>query len=54
MHNMLTQDKVTEIFCIIDDFCKEFLKETKKYKTLPSKDGKNIVIALVRCLIAKL
>ena len=52
---MLTQDKVTEIFCIIDDFCKEFLKETKKYKTLPSKDGKkNIVIALVRCQIAKL
>lgn len=37
---MLTQDKVTEIFCIIDDFCKEFLKETKKYKTLPCKDGK--------------
>ena len=37
---MLTQDKVTEIFCIIDDFCKEFLKETKKYKTLSNNDGK--------------
>jgi len=36
---MLTDDKITEIFCIADDFCKEFTQEFKKLKMLP-KDGK--------------
>ena len=27
---MITKDKVTEIFCIADDFCKEFDKEAAK------------------------
>ena len=27
---MITKDKVTEIFCIADDFCKEFDKEVAK------------------------
>ena len=27
---MLTPDKITEIFCIADDFCKEFTQEVKK------------------------
>ena len=27
---MITKDKVTEIFCIVDDFCKEFDKEVSK------------------------
>ena len=26
---MITKDKITEIFCIADDFCKEFELETK-------------------------
>ena len=26
----ITKDKVTEIFCIADDFCKEFDKEIEK------------------------
>lgn len=27
---MIAKDKVTEIFCIADDFCKEFDKEVSK------------------------
>jgi len=37
---MLTQDKIIEIFCITDDFCKEFAQEIKKLKTLPEKGKK--------------
>jgi len=36
---MLTQDKITEIYCIADDFCKEFAQELKKLQMLPE-DGK--------------
>jgi len=32
---MITESKVTEIFCIADDFCKEFEGEMAK-NTLPS------------------
>jgi hypothetical protein len=32
---MLTQDKITEIYCIADDFCKEFSHEFKKLNMLP-------------------
>jgi hypothetical protein len=35
----LTTDKITEIYCITDDFCKEFSKEIKKHQIL-SDDGK--------------
>jgi hypothetical protein len=31
----LTIDKSTEIYCIADDFCKEFSKEIKKYRIHP-------------------
>jgi hypothetical protein len=36
---ILTIDKVTEIFCIADDFCKEFAKELEKQPKL-AEDGK--------------
>jgi len=36
---MLTHDKIIEIFCIADDFCKNFSKEIKKHQILP-KNGK--------------
>ena len=36
---MITDDKVTEIFCAVDEFCKEFEKQMEK-KTLISSDGK--------------
>ena len=36
---MLTKDKITEIYCIADDFCKEFALEIKNHKMLPE-DGK--------------
>ena len=34
---MLTEDKVTELFCMADDFCKFFDKMTAKY-TLKSEN----------------
>ena len=36
---MLTADKVTEIFCICDDFCKEFSNQIEK-KSLKAPDGR--------------
>lgn len=36
---MLTKDKITEIFCIADDFCKEYDIEIKKHQIAPN-DGK--------------
>ncbi|MDL2262160.1 IS982 family transposase [Bacteroidales bacterium OttesenSCG-928-I21] len=36
---MLTKDKIIEIFCIADDFCKEFNKEIKNHQIEPN-DGK--------------
>ena len=36
---MLTHDKITEIYCIADDFCKEFAQEIKKHKKL-AENGK--------------
>ena len=35
---MLTKDKITEIFCITDEFCKKFDEEVKNLKKLPE-DG---------------
>lgn len=35
---MLTADKITEIYCIIDDFCKEFAKEQEN--SVKIDDGK--------------
>jgi len=36
---MLTKDKITEIFCVADDFCKLYDKEIKKHQ-MPVSDGK--------------
>lgn len=36
---MITVDKVIEIFCIADDFCKEYSSEVQKHQ-LEFKDGK--------------
>ncbi len=32
---MLTQDKITEIYCITDEFCKNFDREVKNIKKMP-------------------
>ena len=37
---MLTPDKITEIYCIADDFCKEFAQEIKKHQMLPENGKK--------------
>ena len=36
---MLSDGKITEIFCMVDDFCK-FFNETVKRHTLEENDGK--------------
>ena len=33
---MITEDKVTEIFCMVDDFCKFFDAMTTKYTLKPT------------------
>jgi hypothetical protein len=33
---MLTNDKIIEIFCIADDFCKNFFQEIKKHQLKPA------------------
>ena len=38
----ITKDKITEIFCIIDDFCQEYDKET--YKSMRGCNGHDKVI----------
>jgi hypothetical protein len=38
---MLTQDKITEIYCIADDFCKEYAKEISKRQILPDEGKKH-------------
>jgi|GEM_PF-7023265 len=36
---MPTFDKITEIYCIVDDLRKEFVRKFKKFRMLPE-DGK--------------
>lgn len=36
---MVAKDKVTEIFCIADDFCKEFDKEVSKMGLEPPQES---------------
>ncbi len=38
--NLLTKDKITEIFYLADEFCKDFAEEIKKSKKLPAISGK--------------
>ncbi len=37
---MLTQNKIIKIFCIADDFCKEFNLEIKKHQLISNDDLK--------------
>ena len=37
---MITEDKVTEIFCMADDFCKFFDTMTAKYTLIPTRKRK--------------
>ena len=37
---MITEDKVTKIFCMADDFCKSFDAMTTQYTLKPTGKGK--------------
>jgi len=37
---MITEDKITEIFCMADDFCKVFDAQMKKYTIQPQNKRK--------------
>jgi hypothetical protein len=39
--NILTTDKITEIFCIVDDFCKNFQSEMEKLQKLSEHDRRH-------------
>ena len=49
---MFTENKVTEIFCMADDFCKFFDAMTAKYTLKPT--GKENIIEILRCQRQKL
>ena len=38
---MFTDDKITEIFCLADDFCKFFDSQVKKYTLTDQSDREN-------------
>jgi hypothetical protein len=38
--SLLTKDKITEIFCAADEFCKEYAHVIKETRSLPSADDK--------------
>ncbi len=38
---MISEDKVTEIFCIMDEFCKNFASECEKNLLLTDKDHRH-------------
>ncbi|THG34762.1 IS982 family transposase, partial [Muribaculum caecicola] len=38
---MITEDKITEIFCLADDFCKYFSSELKKHQLCDGKKHRN-------------
>ena len=38
---MSTEDKITEIYCMADDFCKVFDAQMKKYTILAQNKRKN-------------
>ena len=40
---MITEDKITKIFCIADDFCKVFDAQMAKY-TFKAKGSANITV----------
>ena len=42
---MITEDKVTEIFCMADDFCKSFDAMTTKYTLKPTGKRKYQVLS---------
>ena len=45
---MITEDKVTEIFCIADDFCKVFDAQMAKKIRLRQKESANITVKAFR------
>ncbi len=47
---MITEDKVTEIFCMADDFCKFFDAMTAKYTLKPTGN----IIEILQCQRQKL
>ena len=58
---MLTKDKITEIYCIADDFCKESAQEIKKLKLTVAAErqkapqaDKSAVEFTIRCILTRL
>lgn len=38
--SLLTKDKITQIFCLAADLCKEYSAEINSHKKLPADEGK--------------
>lgn len=51
--SLLNKDKITKIFCLADDFCKEYSAEIDSHKKLPDFAAKKRVTANMKCPTAK-
>lgn len=47
---MMTKDKVTDIFCIIDEFDKNLSAECAKNLRLPNQDGNGFLLLYLKYL----
>jgi hypothetical protein len=50
--SLLANDKITEIFCSADKFCKEFAQMIKENRRLAIKDGKKHLSSIFICTIS--
>ena len=50
---MFTEDKITEIFCIADDFCNFFDAQMKKYTFKSDKKRQYHIIFIKKVLLGK-
>lgn len=48
---MLTEDKVTEIFFMADEFCKFFDRMTKKYNSPECHNDLGLIVIMIEYLI---
>ncbi len=52
--SLLTKDKITEIFCLADDFCKEYSAEIDSQKKYPPVRAKKRATANTKCPTVRL
>ena len=52
--SLLTKDKITQIFCLAADLCKEYSAEINSHKKLPADEGKKHATVNMKCPTVRL